>query len=125
MLKELNITIGGRIRAYRESLGMNREAFSEQVGLSPQFLAEAETGKKGLSAESIYKICSNSEMSADYLVLGKVKREKLKNPLDYVIQEMPGDYSVQYAQVLRAFNDMLSEAQKTAVLQHKNEEEQL
>ena len=125
MLKELNITIGGRIRAYRESLGMNREAFSEQVGLSPQFLAEAETGKKGLSAESIYKICSNSEMSADYLVLGKVKREKLKNPLDHVIQEMPGDYSVQYAQVLRAFNDMLSEAQKTAVLQHKNEEEQL
>ncbi|MDD5900821.1 MAG: helix-turn-helix transcriptional regulator, partial [Lachnospiraceae bacterium] len=121
MLKELNITIGGRIRAYRESLGMNREAFSEQVGLSPQFLAEAETGKKGLSAESIYKICSNSEMSADYLVLGKVKREKLKNPLDHVIQEMPGDYSVQYAQVLRAFNDMLSEAQKTAVLQHKNE----
>ena len=125
MLKELNITIGGRIRTYRESLGMNREAFSEQVGLSPQFLAEAETGKKGLSAESIYKICSNSEMSADYLVLGKVKREKLKNPLDHVIQEMPGDYSVQYAQVLRAFNDMLSEAQKTAVLQHKNEEEQL
>lgn len=125
MLKELNITIGGRIRAYRESLGMNREAFSEQVGLSPQFLAEAETGKKGLSAESIYKICSNSEMSADYLVLGKVKREKLKNPLDHVIQEMPGDYSVQYAQVLRAFNDMLSEAQKAAALQHQNEEEQL
>ncbi len=80
MSKRLNEAIGGRIRAYRESIGMNREAFSEQVGLSPQFLAEAENGKKGLSAESIYKICSNSEMSADYLVLGKVKRDKLKNP---------------------------------------------
>lgn len=56
MSKELNEAIGGRIRAYRESLGMNREAFSEQIGLSPQFLAEAENGKKGLSAESIYKI---------------------------------------------------------------------
>lgn len=123
MSKELNTAIGGRIRAYRESLGMNREAFSEQVGLSPQFLAEAENGKKGLSAESIYKICSSSDMSADYLVLGKVRREKLKNPLDYVLQEMPGDYSVQYAQVLRAVNDMVLEAQKDGALRHKNEEE--
>lgn len=123
MLKELNITIGGRIRAYRESLGMNREAFSEQVGLSPQFLAEAENGKKGLSAESIYKICSNSEMSADYLVLGKVKRDKLKNPLDFVLQEMPGDYAAQYAQVIRAVNDMVLEAQRDGALAQRGEED--
>lgn len=123
MSKELNEAIGGRIRAYRESLGMNREAFSEQIGLSPQFLAEAENGKKGLSAESIYKICCNSEMSADYLVLGKVKKEKLKNPLDYAIQEMPGDYSVQYAKVFRAVNDMLTEAQKNGALQQKRLDE--
>lgn len=119
MSKELNEAIGGRIRAYRESLGMNRESFSEQIGLSPQFLAEAENGKKGLSAESIYKICCNSEMSADYLVLGKMKKDKLKNPLDHVLQDMPGDYSVQYAQVLRAVNEMVLEAQKDGMLQQK------
>ena len=89
MSKELNITIGKRLRTYRESLGMNREAFSEQIGLSPQFLAEAENGKKGLSAESIYKICSNSDLSADYLVLGMLKKDKLKNPLDHILQDMP------------------------------------
>ena len=123
MSKSLNEAIGGRIRAYRESLGMSREAFSEQIGLSPQFLAEAENGKKGLSAESIYKICSSSEMSADYLVLGRLKKDKLKNPLDYVLQDMPGDYSVQYAQVLRAVNEMVLEAQKDgAALQKKRDE---
>jgi len=112
MSKELNEAIGGRIRAYRESLGMNREAFSEQIGLSPQFLAEAENGKKGLSSESIYKICSNSEMSADYLVMGKIKKDKLKTPLDYALQDMPEEYSVQYVKMLQTVNDMLAIARK-------------
>lgn len=119
MAKRINEAIGGRIRAYRESLGMNRESFSEQVGLSPQFLAEAENGKKGLSAESIYKICSNSDMSADYLVLGKVKKDKLKNPLDNVLQDMPGDYSVQCAKVLQAVSDIIMEAQRDGVELYK------
>ena len=119
MGKRINEAIGGRIRAYRESLGMNRESFSEQVGLSPQFLAEAENGKKGLSAESIYKICSNSDLSADYLIMGRVKRDKLKSPLDHVLQDMPGDYSVQYVQVLRAVNDIITEAQKDGMALYK------
>lgn len=119
MSKELNEAIGGRIRAYRESLGMNREAFSEQIGLSPQFLAEAENGKKGLSAESIYKICSKCEMSADYLVLGKIKKDKLKTPLDYALQDMPEEYSVQYVKMLQAVNDMLASAQKNGAELYK------
>ena len=119
MSKELNEAIGGRIRAYRESLGMNREAFSEQIGLSPQFLAEAENGKKGLSAESIYKICSSCEMSADYLVLGKIKKDKLKTPLDYAVQDIPGEYSVQYVKMLQMMNDMLADAQKNGMELYK------
>lgn len=125
MGKKINETIGGRIRAYRESLGMNRESFSEQVGLSPQFLAEAETGKKGLSAESIYKICNNSDMSADYLVLGKMKKDKLKNPVDNVMQNMQGDYSVQCAKVLQAVSDIIIEAQKNGVEEYKKIKEDI
>lgn len=121
MSKELNIAIGGRIRAYRESLGKNREAFSEMIGLSPQFLAEAENGKKGLSAESIYKICTNCKMSADYLVLGKLDKQGLKSPLDYVLNEMPGDYALQYAQVLKAVNDIVLDAQKDSVERRKKD----
>ncbi len=122
MSKALNEAIGGRIRAYRESLGMNREAFSEQIGLSPQFLAEAENGKKGLSAESIYKICTSSDMSADYLVLGKIKKDKLKTPLDYALQDMPEEYSVQYVKMLQTMNDMLTSAKKDSLGRNKQEE---
>lgn len=109
-LKELNVAIGGRIRTYRESLGKSREAFSEMVGLSPQFLAEAEKGTKGLSAESIYKICQNGGMSADYLVLGKINSQDMKTPFDSVLREMPGEYSARLAEVLKAMNDMILEA---------------
>lgn len=123
MSKELNEAIGGRIRAYRESLGMNREVFSEKIGLSPQFLAEAENGKKGLSAESIYKICSKCGMSADYLVLGKIKKDKLKTPLDFALQEMPEGYSEQYVKMLQMVNDMLASARKDgAEARNKSEE---
>ena len=116
MSKSLNETIGGRIRTYREGLGMSREAFSEKIGLSPQFLAEVENGKKGLSAESIYKICTNSELSADYLVLGEWQKEKVKSPLAYVLQDMPGEYSTQYVRLLRAVNELAAEAQKNGAL---------
>ncbi len=123
MGKKINETIGGRIRAYRESLGMNRESFSEQIGLSPQFLAEAETGKKGLSAESIYKICSSSDLSPDYLILGKMKRDRLKNPLDYVLQDMPADYSAHYVKVLQTVGSIIAEAQRDSVEQYKKNNE--
>ncbi len=122
MSKELNAAIGGRIRAYRESLGKSREAFSEMVGLSPQFLAEAENGRKGLSAASIHKVCTECGMSADYLVLGKRGSAGQKSPLDHVLQEMPGDYTVQYAQVLKAMNGMMLEARKDGMQQREKEE---
>lgn len=114
MSKELNVAIGGRIRSYRESKGLNREVFSEQIGLSPQFLAEVENGKKGLSAESIYKICTQCGLSADYLVLGNVNKQVVKTPLDNIIEEIPGDYSLQYAQVLKSINDVVNDVLKNA-----------
>lgn len=123
MGKKINETIGGRIRAYRESLGMNRESFSEQVGLSPQFLAEAETGKKGLSAESIYKICSNSDLSPDFLILGKVKKDKLKSPLDNLILDVPEGYSSHYVKLFQTMNNMVAEAQKDGMEQYKKRNE--
>lgn len=119
MARKLNETIGGRIRAYRESLGMNRESFSEKVGLSPQFLAEAEKGKKGLSAESIYKICTSNNISADYLLFGEMKRDNLKNPVDNVLQDIPGDYSIQCAKVLQAVSDIIIEAQRNGAELYK------
>ncbi|WP_432408706.1 helix-turn-helix domain-containing protein [Wukongibacter sp. M2B1] len=63
--------IGERIRQQRERIGMTREEFSEQISISPQFLAEIENGKKGMSYVTLYKICDKFNISADYILMGR------------------------------------------------------
>ena len=70
MEKELLKQIGERVRYCREDTGYTREQFAEKAGISPQFLAEIENGKKGMSAETLYRLCDAFYLSADYLLFG-------------------------------------------------------
>ncbi len=78
MRPELLQQIGKRLRRIRESLAYTREQFAEEVGISPQFLAEIENGKKGMSADTLYKICMRFDLSADHILLGRGSLEELK-----------------------------------------------
>ena len=69
-MNELNRQIGLRIRAKREYLGMTREGLCEYVSISPQFLSEIERGIKGISAETLCKLCEGLGLSADYVLMG-------------------------------------------------------
>jgi len=68
--KEFNMLVGMRIRQTRELMGLTRERFSELCGVSDSFLADVERGKKGLSVETLYKICTSANVSPNYIVLG-------------------------------------------------------
>ncbi|MCL2694866.1 MAG: helix-turn-helix domain-containing protein [Clostridiales bacterium] len=70
MNQEFNILVGARIRQTRELLSLSREKFSEQCGISSSFLADIERGKKGLSAETLYKICTGANISPNYIISG-------------------------------------------------------
>ena len=74
--EELNKRIGKRVRTQREYLGITREGLCDYVNISPQFLSEIERGVKGVSAETLYKLCEGLGVSADYLLMGK------QNPAD-------------------------------------------
>ena len=65
---ELNITVGARIRTIRENMGYTRERFSD---ISDSFLSDVERGNKSLTTKTLYKICSSTNASADYILLGK------------------------------------------------------
>jgi len=69
--EELNNRIGKRVRTQREFLGITREGLRDYVNISPQFLSEIERGVKGVSAETLYKLCEGLGLSADYLLMGK------------------------------------------------------
>jgi len=75
-MDSLNKQIGARVRAQREYLGFTRESLCNYVDISPQFLSEIERGIKGISAETLYKLCEGLGMSADYILMGK------ENPAD-------------------------------------------
>lgn len=57
MKKDFNIEMGARIKAKRLNLRYTRETFAELVDISPQFLADIEYGKKGMSFTTLKKIC--------------------------------------------------------------------
>ena len=68
--KDFNLMVGLRIREARESLHLSREKFSEKCDISPSYLADVERGKKNPTAKTIYKICTASNVSADYIIFG-------------------------------------------------------
>lgn len=95
--------IGKRVRRHRESLSLTREQFAEQIKISPQFLAEIENGKKGMSAETLYKICAFSNASADYLIMGKQLTDTAKVPAGELLCKIPPQYTGVLEDMLKSF----------------------
>lgn len=73
MKKDINIEIGARIKEQRKLSKYTREALSELVDISPQFLANIECGKKGMSFSTLIKLCQCLGVSCDYIILGKTQ----------------------------------------------------
>ena len=70
-MSSLNKQIGARVRSQREYLGITREGLCHYVSISPQFLSEIERGVKGVSAETLCKLCKGLGVSADFVLMGK------------------------------------------------------
>ncbi len=64
---------GIRLRAERKRLGLSREAFSEEVGISAKNWGKIETGKQATSLNTLYKASLLLNVSMDYLLTGKEK----------------------------------------------------
>ncbi|MBS5934165.1 DNA-binding transcriptional regulator, XRE-family HTH domain [Anaerosporobacter mobilis DSM 15930] len=62
--------VGARIRDLRETNRYTREQLSELAEISPKFLYEIETGKKGFSADTLYRIAKSLAVSSEYILSG-------------------------------------------------------
>lgn len=65
--------MGKRVRKCREYLGYTREQFAEKLDISVTFAADIELGKKGMSLDTLIKICELFSVSADYIIWGREK----------------------------------------------------
>ena len=70
-LKEFNLNVGRRIRKLREERRYSREKLAEMAEMNDKFLYEVEVGKKGLSAEKLYKLAQSLDTSVEYLASGQ------------------------------------------------------
>lgn len=63
-----NAIIGQKIRTVREKQKLSREKLAELSNISTQFLADIETGKKGMTVVTLKKICTALHISADSVI---------------------------------------------------------
>ena len=107
-MSELSLElVGTRLRRARTQLELTREQFAEQVGISPQFLAEIENGKKGMSADTLYKICTRFDLSSDYLLLGKTTPTQLSDPIQKTLSSFPEPYLALTEELIKAIEKTL------------------
>lgn len=71
--KDFNLIVGLRIREIREVLQMTRAEFSEMCDISESFLTAVESEKKSITSKTLYKICTATDISADYFIRGNKK----------------------------------------------------
>lgn len=110
MQKELISKMGKRIRNQRERFGLTRDEFSDQIDISPQFLAEIENGKKGMSYVTLYKICDRFNLSADYILLGKERTNNIPTLASDILSNIPDIYLPLVEDILRSFVQMIATA---------------
>lgn len=103
MSKEVTINkydIGKRIRRVRESNDFTREQFSEKIDITPQFLAELENGTKGMSFDTLSRIC-RYYASADYILFGR-EGSNIPTPAVQTMKKIPEKYSEEVSAILEA-----------------------
>ena len=73
-MKEIYYNAGIRIRDLREQNHYTREKLSEMADISPKFLYEIESGQKGFSADTLYRLAQALGTNADYILYGKYEK---------------------------------------------------
>ena len=78
--------MGQRISVQRKRLGLTQEEVAERADVSPQLISTVENGVRSIGSDKLYRISRVLNVSADYLMCGKVNEkdmfllcEKLQN----------------------------------------------
>lgn len=79
---------GERIYLTRVMRGYTREDLAELAFISPKFLYEIETGRKGFSAVVLYNICQALKVDCDYIMFGESKSEYKDEKIITIIETM-------------------------------------
>ena len=104
--------IGQRIRQLRLMSNYTQAEFAELIDISINFLSEVENGKKGLSQDTLAKICRVLNTSADYILFGvKTKQNSIIDTANSLsIEEL--ETLIRYLDSLIAMKKLQSKTEK-------------
>lgn len=98
--------VGERIRELREIQCYTREALAEKVEISPKFLYEIETGKKGFSADVLCRLSRALSVSCDYIMLGEEGPNQGLEQITCVLETLGHQQVSRIQSVLLLLSDM-------------------
>ena len=109
--KDFNLTVGLRIREVRETFQMTQAQFSELCQISESFLVAVENGKKSITSKTLYKICTTTNVSADYFIRGKDNGFETDTLIELIssMDKRPKEGAVR---ILREYVDIIHKLQK-------------
>lgn len=101
-----NIQIGQRIRELRENQNYTREGLAEKVDVSAKFLYEIEVGKKGFSANTLYRISQALSVSCDYIMCGEDKKHPNSEKIICVLEMLEPRQISRMQDIIKILYDM-------------------
>lgn len=78
--KNLKRSVGKRVHDFRVQHDYTQAQFAEFMDISVNFLSEIENGKKGMSQETLYRLCQQFHLSSDYILFGITLEDAAKKP---------------------------------------------
>lgn len=101
-----NKEIGERIRKLRELQKYTREGLAEKINISSKFLYEIETGKKGFSAKTLYKISNELSVSSDYIMLGENAKRHSEEKMVCILEKLMSEQTGRIRDILKILYEM-------------------
>ena len=71
--------IGSNIRTARKRADLTQEEMSELIGVTPQYLSDLERGLVGTSIYTLMKICTELNVSSDFILFGRSSENSTAN----------------------------------------------
>ena len=93
--------IGYRIRELREMHNYTWEKMAEMVEISPKFLYEIESGKKGFSSEILCKIARKFIVSCDYIMYGEEQSLKISEKMYCILKQVETKQIIKIQSILK------------------------
>lgn len=75
--------IGERIRSRRNQLKLTQQQICTKIDTTQTHYSNIENGKTGLSLEMLLKLCEILDVSADYILTGKVENKNESLLVEY------------------------------------------